>query len=87
MMGGDFWFQRNLAPLGVAKKTREALEMECVRISPRTSAGADLKPLDVFVNHALRGEVRGRDFRPAPKLKKKVAVAIGILSPRPEFLE
>ena len=48
-------------------------------------AGADLNPLDVFVNAALKKRLQGKDLSTAPELKKETAVALAKMSKSPKF--
>ena len=51
------------------------LEREGVATIPWFPAGADVSPLDVFVNPYLKDKLKGREIDTVPKLKRECALA------------
>ena len=59
--GAPYVFQQDLATARAAKKTSELLKAEGVKVLPWVTAGADLNPLDVFANNAVKGAIKKKD--------------------------
>jgi hypothetical protein len=60
--GEPYRFQQDLASARAAKTTKLFFERENAMLAPWMQSGADLAPLDVFVNGAAKSKVRGRDI-------------------------
>ena len=86
MGGKPFWFQQDLASPHTAKLTKAVFDKEPrARLLPWLSSGADLSPLDAFVNPPLKEELREKDVSNLAKLQLETAMAIDRLSKNAEW--
>ena len=83
--GEKYWPQHDLASPRAAKTTKALLKKESANLIPWMPAGADLTPLDVFVNNPAKEEVRKKDTSTLAKLKMECGMAIGRLSADPKW--
>ena len=87
-LGAPFWFQRDLATSHTAKITKNLIAAEKnVKMVKWLPAGADLNPLDVYVNDAVKNALKGKDLPTIAALKQETAIAIARLRPDRAFLD
>ena len=80
-----FYFQQDLASSHTAKATMAYLRNKGVRLAPWLPSGADLSPLDIFVNPELKRRLRGKDMSTHEKVMGSAARALSEMSEDPEF--
>ena len=79
-LGAPFAFQHDLASSHTAKQTIDLLAAEGVEMLKWLPAGADLNPLDVYVNDAVENALKGKEgLTTAALLKKEASIAIARL--------
>ena len=78
--GQPYVFQHDLASAHTATATKgRRLKAEGVTVLPWMPAGADLNPLDVFVNNFPKTALKGKNVCALPLLEKEAAKAIAAL--------
>ena len=85
---GDKWyFRQDLATSHTAKQTRAMLASGGVTLVPWMPSGADLSPLDIFVNPELKKRLHGKDLGAIDKLVNATARELNNMSKNPAILK
>ena len=85
--GEKFYFQQDLATAHTAIRTMDLLKEEGVSLAPWLPKGADVSPLDIYVNTELKKRLRGKDLGDYAKLKNATARTLSDVGHDPVFLE
>ena len=80
-----FACRRDLASSHAAKAAKKYLRNGGIRLVLRLPSGADLSPLDIFVNPGLKRRLRGKDMSTHEKVIGSGARALSEMSEAPEF--
>ena len=83
--GQDFYFQQDLAISHTAKSSTEWLGTQPLTLVPWAPSGADLSPLDIFVNPELKKRLRGKDMETVEKMTAATSRALSEMAEGPEF--
>ena len=84
---GGFYWQRDLASSHAANATKNVLSERDIKCLPWLPSGADLSPLDTYVNCALKDRLRGKDLTTNQKLMKEVPKAPSQMGAGPDLLK
>ena len=84
---GGFYWQQDLASSHTANATKNFLSERDIKCLPWLPSGADLSPLDIYVNPALKDRLRGKDLTTNQKLMKEVSKAPSQMGADPDFLK
>ena len=85
--GEKFFFQQDLAAAHTATRTMDLLAEEGVSLVPWLPKGADVSPLDIYVNPELKRRLHGKDLGDYAELKNATARTLSEMSNDPVFLE
>ena len=85
--GERFWWQHDLASAHTALQTKQFLATKNITTLPWLPSGADLSPLDIYVNPELKRRLKEKDLSTRGKLMAEVSRDLGDMRADPEFLD
>ena len=84
---GSFWWQQDLASPHTAKITTAYLAERSVMVAPWLPCGADVSPLDIYVNPELKKRLDGKDLESPEKIMAETAKALAEMGADEAFLK
>ena len=83
---GPSVFQHDLASARTSQEAKKVIDREGIKTLPWLTAGADLNPLDIFVNDSLKNALREKSVPNVTALRRETALVISNFAKDKEWL-